>query len=224
LKCASGKSACHKSGKAFFPTSDEMKYCVNQRSGRNGCSAGGPGAAVGIRRRGVTLLELLVVLTCLAVAAAIVMPVALDGAPTQVRGAADLLIADLEYARSESMSNADDPRLIVFDPAGKRYHVARRSSPTVPVKDPVGLQGYTTEYGSGRAASLPKVKVGSYSLGGDNRLMFRGLGELDQTEPARIILSAGTHSVTITLDPITGEATIGDLAEPSRRPRPWWWW
>jgi hypothetical protein len=159
----------------------------------------------------VTLLELIVVLFCLAVAAAIVVPVALDGAATQVRAAADLLVADLEYARSESMSNADDPRLLVFDPAGKRYHIARRSSPTLPVTDPVGLQGYTTAYGSGRAASLPRVRIGSHSLGGDNRLMFRGLGQLDQTEPAWITLSAGTHSVTVTLDPITGEATVGPL-------------
>jgi Tfp pilus assembly protein FimT len=162
-------------------------------------------------RRAVTLAELLVVVICLAVAAAIVMPTALDGPATQLRAAADLLVADLEYARSESMSNADDPRLLVFDASTNRYHIARRSDATVPLTDPVGAQGYVTNYGVGRAAPLPRVRIGSLQLAGDNRLAFGANGELDQTEPAQITLTAGTHFVTITVDPVIGEATVGPL-------------
>jgi hypothetical protein len=55
------------------------------------------------------------------------------------------------------------------------------------------------------------VKIGALRLGGDNRLAFGANGELDQTEPAEITLTAGTHSVTLTLDPVMGEATVGPL-------------
>jgi type II secretory pathway pseudopilin PulG len=162
-------------------------------------------------RPGVTLVELLVVILCLAAAAAILLPVAADGDATQIRSAAELLVADLEYAQSQSISHADDPRLVVFDTTGNRYHIAPRSAPLVPVMDPVHRSGYVTNYGTGRAFALPRVRLGSYILGGDDRLGFGGVGQLDQSSPASVTLTAGTRSLTITLDAVTGEATVGQM-------------
>ena len=160
---------------------------------------------------GLTIIELLVTVACIAVAAAIVLPVFGDGASAQLRAAAELLVADLEYAQSESIGHADDPRLVVFDIASNRYHIAPKSQPAVPLGDPVTNFSYVTTYGSQRAAALPRVKLSGYSLGGDNRLGFGGVGQLDQTTPATITLSAGTRTLTVTLDPVTGEASVGQM-------------
>jgi hypothetical protein len=45
-------------------------------------------------------------------------------------------------------------------------------------------------------------------VGGDGRLGFKSLGQLDQSTPAKIILRRGSDRVEIRLDPVTGEATV----------------
>lgn len=64
---------------------------------------------------------------------------------------------------------------------------------------------------SAPAATLPLVKIAAYSLGGDDQLGFGSVGQLDQTTPATLTLSAGNRSLTITLDPLTGEASVGQI-------------
>jgi hypothetical protein len=44
-----------------------------------------------------------------------------------------------------------------------------------------------------------------------HHLAIAGLGQLDQTMPATITLTAGVRSVVITIDAITGKATVGGI-------------
>ena len=162
-------------------------------------------------RRGVTLVEVVVTVVCLAIAAAIVLPVASDNSGERLRGAAQLLAADLEHAQSESMSRADDPRMLVIDADGGGYSIATKSAPATPITNKVGNMPYVTRFGSGRAAALTNVTVGTYSLGGDNRLSFGALGQLDQAATATIQLNCGSRKIVISLDPTTGEITTGPL-------------
>ncbi len=67
------------------------------------------------------------------------------------------------------------------------------------------------EFGRGRAADLEGVTIWEYELDGDDTLGFGAHGEPDQTFPASITLRCGNHLVTITVDPDTGETTIGDV-------------
>ena len=159
-----------------------------------------------------TLIEVLVVLACLTIAAYILMPVAADASASQLRAAAVLLVADLEYAQSESLGHADDPRQIVFDAVDARsYSIAPRSTPATPITHPVERAPYVTTFGTGRAAVLGRVRIAGHTAGADNRLGFGSRGELDQTAAATITLSAGPRQLTITLDPITGEASVGNI-------------
>ena len=159
----------------------------------------------------MSLIEVTITLLCLAIAAAIVFPTISDNGPEQLRSAAQVLIADLQYAQSQSMSNADDPRLIVLESDQSGYHIAPRSKPNEPITNPVGGMQYVTKFGQGRVASLGKVRIGSASVGGDHQLGFGGLGQLDQTTPATIILTAGARSLAITIDPTTGDVTTGAI-------------
>lgn len=156
-------------------------------------------------------MEVIVTVVCLAIAAVIVLPAVSDNSGERLRGAAQILVADLEYAQSESMSHADDPRILVIDPDSAGYRIATKSAPTVPVTNKIGGAPYITRFGSGRAASLVNVTVGAYNFGDDEQLGFGALGQLDQPAAATIQLVCGSRSVVITLDPTTGEIMVGQL-------------
>jgi len=99
--------------------------------------------------------------------------------------------------------------VVESDKAG--YHIAAKSAPGTAVANPVGGLPYVTRFGQGRANALGGVRVGSYGLGGDDQLGFGVLGQLDQTAAATITLQCGSHSVVVTVDPTTGEATAGTV-------------
>ena len=139
------------------------------------------------------------------------MPTVTDNGPDQLRGAAQMLVADLAYAQAQSLSHADDPRMIVIAADKAGYHLAAKSAPATPITNPVGQRPYVTTFGIGRAASLGKVRFGPVAFNGDDQLGFGGLGQLDQTMNATIMLTAGVRSVVITIDAITGEATVGAI-------------
>jgi type II secretory pathway pseudopilin PulG len=159
----------------------------------------------------MSLVEVTITLLCLAIAAMVVFPTLSDTAPEQLRGAAQVVIADLQFAQGQSMSRGDDPRLVVFEPGRNGYSIAPKSEPNKPIKHPIGGEKYVTKFGQGRAASLGKVRIGALTVGGDDQLAFGGLGQLDQTTPATITLTAGSRSLVITIDPITGDATTGAI-------------
>jgi prepilin-type N-terminal cleavage/methylation domain-containing protein len=157
--------------------------------------------------RGLTLIEVLVTLTCMAVAMVIVMPALGDRSSERLRGAAQVLIADLEYAQSESMSHGDNPRVIAVESDNAGYRIATRSDPATPVTNPASASPYVMRFGTVRGAGLGGVRVKAHTFGADNRLGFGALGQLDQTSAATITFQCGSHTIVVTIDPATGEAT-----------------
>ena len=160
---------------------------------------------------GFTLVELLIVVLILSIASALVVPMFRDSQATQLRSAARLLAADLDAAKVESLSHADDPRVIAFDLDANTYHIAAVSTPETPIVNVFDKKAYQVQFGHGRARALPDVRLVSADVGADDQLGFGIYGNLDQTEPAVITLGAGDGRVTLTLDPDTGETTISAL-------------
>lgn len=162
-------------------------------------------------RTGFQLVEIMILVAVLAIAAAVALPRMSRTDDMRLRAAARLLIADLEYAQVESMAQGDAPRVVVFDAAGHAYHVARASEPDTPLDSPLGPFPYRTVFGQGRASALAGVTIHAYSLGGDNRVGFGLYGQLDQTAPATVTLACGGRRITITLDPTTGTSSVGPI-------------
>ena len=162
-------------------------------------------------KRGLTLIEIMVTLVCLAVAAVIVLPAVSDNSGERLRGAAQILVADLELAQSESMSNADNPRLLVIDADNLGYRITTKTTPTVPITNRAGGEPFVTRFGQGRAGMTANVTVGPYSLGGDDRLGFGALGQLDQATAATIELRCNARKIVVTIDPTTGDVSTGNL-------------
>ena len=162
-------------------------------------------------RRAISMIEILIVVLILAIAASLAVPMWSDADVTRLRAAADLLAADLAFAQVESISHGDDLRLVVFDTDNNQYHIAASSDPDTPITNPVGNQPYVTQFGQGRAAELTGVTISGYSLGGDDQVQFGIYGQLDQTTDATISLACAGRSITLTLDAVTGEVTIGPI-------------
>lgn len=158
-----------------------------------------------------TLVELVVVLLVLVVAAGLAMPMFAGGDATRLRQAARLLAADLDYARVESIAHADDPRVVAFDPPAGRYRVAAQSDPATPIAGGVAGQPYDVRFGEGRAEPLAGVAFATDPIAGDNAIRFGIYGELDEPADVAIPLACGDLRLTLTVDRSTGQTAIGDF-------------
>ena len=163
------------------------------------------------RRRGLTLVEIAVTVTCMAIAALILVPAMGDRSGERLRAAAQVFIADLEFAQSQSMSHGNNPRVVAIESDNLGYRVATRSDPVTAVTDPASANPYVTRFGGARGMALGGVRVDAHTFGTDNRLGFGVLGQLDQTTAATITFACGSRSIVVTIDPITGEATAGSV-------------
>ena len=152
-----------------------------------------------------------VIVVVLGIAMAMVIPMLRGTDGSQLKAAAQLLAADIAFAQVDSVAHGDDPRVIVFDLAAGSYHIAASSTPATPINNPVGNQPYVTTFGTGRAHQLKAVTIQSVSVGGDNQLGFGIYGNTDQTTDATVTLAAGGHTMTVTIEASTGEATIGSI-------------
>ncbi len=130
---------------------------------------------------------------------------------TRLRSAANLLAADLSFAQIESIAHADAPRVMVFNSGAGSYHIASVSDLDIPIINPITKAPYSVRFGQGAAAALHDVTVAPTGVGGDNRLAFGAYGQLDQATAATITLLCGNASITLTIDPLTGETVIGDV-------------
>ncbi|MFQ5592026.1 MAG: prepilin-type N-terminal cleavage/methylation domain-containing protein [Phycisphaerae bacterium] len=155
-----------------------------------------------------TLVELLIVVVLVAIAATLTIPWLADTDATRVQAAARLLAADLDFAKIESITHPDDTCLVSFDQANNTYTVAKSSAPSTPMTDPSTNQPYVTQFGTGRAAESAGVTIQAYSLDGDNELAFGMYGQTDQTTQATITLQAGAYTVTVQVDPASGETSL----------------
>jgi len=161
-------------------------------------------------RRGFTLIEILLVVVIVMISSALVLPMFQQNESTRLAGAARLLAADLSYAQMESISHGDDPRVVVFDTVNATYRIAPSSDPSTPIAGDAGMP-YSVSFGTGRAASLTGVTIQSVSVGGDDTLGFLLYGQLDQTTDATVTLGSGNFSLTLTVDAVSGEVSIGQI-------------
>ena len=165
---------------------------------------------IGLRGQAFSLIELMIVISILAIASALLAPMLHNSDLGRLSGAAQMMAADLAYAQSESIAHADDLRLVVFDREHNTYRIAPASTPNTPITNPVGHLPYQTTFGQGRATHLAGITIQGYWLNGDDRIQFGAYGQLDQATAATVTLStAGGKRITLTIDPTTGEAAIG---------------
>ena len=162
-----------------------MNFCLTARVAL--CSSRGRGDA-----RGVTLLEMLVVLSIMAVIAAIVVPVFTGGVSgSELKGATREVAAGLRLARSEALATRTETR-VMLDLENRSFQV-ERDPRTHALPKQIELKLFTAQ------SDLVSDKVGAIRFfpdGGSNG--------------GRVTLAAGERKFNVDVDWLTGRVAILD--------------
>ena len=143
------------------------------------------------RSRGVTLLELMIVLVIIAIVSAVAIPVVSGVSNAEVRSAARQLASGLRLARSAALAQRRETFLVI-DLAGRRFKVDREPKEYALPRN-VELKLFTAQ------KDLVDDKTGSirfYPDGGSNG--------------GRITLGTGDRKYEVDVDWLTGRVAILD--------------
>jgi prepilin-type N-terminal cleavage/methylation domain-containing protein len=165
-----------------------------------------------------TLIEILVVVVILGIAAAIVVPAIGSRSDLKATSAARMIMADLIYAQNRSISQ-QKKHYVRFDKAAETYEVLEQVSPSaVLIKHPVEASNFVVTLGSGGAKPIRDVVIDDATFDGKSILAFDELGTPLVYDPAtntdtpmnsgKVVLECGTLKLTITIEPFSGELRL----------------
>ena len=161
------------------------------------------------RRGGFTLVELLIVIAIISIAALTAIPMMSSAASMQIRSAANMLTADLEYAKSMAISRAQIYS-VVFDAGADSYRIEDKDGN--PLLHPV-KKGFFYEIDFQNDGRLNKVDIISVDFDSTSKVTFDYLGSPYNGSSAPlnngvINLQAGSTNTIITVEPVTGYVSI----------------
>jgi prepilin-type N-terminal cleavage/methylation domain-containing protein len=171
--------------------------------------------------RAFTLVEILCVVVILGICSAVIIPQLSSRDDLRVAAAARVVVADVMYAQSRAISS-QQKHFLEF--SGQSYTMKTRTSDAasmVIVTHPVTKENYLTGFSTASSSrGLESCTLVGWSFGnGINVLGFDELGApfaysaltntmTSLTSPATIQVRSGNQTITISIEPFTGEATI----------------
>ncbi|MFA5784821.1 MAG: GspH/FimT family pseudopilin [Phycisphaerae bacterium] len=162
-----------------------------------------------LRPRGFTLIEIMLVVVILSIAAMLAIPFAASGAASQLKAAATILAADLEYAKSMAISRGQD-YWVEFNTSTNSYSI-KDASDTV-ITNPLTGKQYIINFSSDNRFSRVDITSVNFDATGST-VGFDYLGSPQHTGgdlngAGEITLSAGGSTLTVRIEPVTGYITI----------------
>ena len=170
--------------------------------------------------RGFTLVEVIIVVVILSIAAMMAIPMMSSAGSVQIRSAADAIAADLEYAKSMAISHQQKYG-IVFHTDTESYDVVEYNDATNnddiqwhPVK-----RGFRYIIDFRNDSRLNKVNLVTADFGGGipNKIYFDYLGsplksDFSPLSSGTITLEpkGGGSTITVTVEPVTGFISISN--------------
>jgi type II secretion system protein H len=165
------------------------KLNIVRRAGQRGQSIGG-----------FTLIELLIVIVILAISAAIVVPMASSAASMQLRSAANIVAADLEYTKSLAIGTGRN-HSVEFSADTDSYEIFRTSDSN-DVRNPITKK---TPY----VVSFPEDgRLNRVTIASGGTVTFDYLGS--SASAASITLQAGEGQKTVSVEAVTGFISISE--------------
>jgi len=160
--------------------------------------------------RGFTVVEILIVAVIITIAAMVVIPMMTSAASMQIRSAANIIAADLEYAKSMAISRGQNFS-VVFDKTTESYSIKDQDDVIIshPVKK--GFD-YVIDF---REGQLNKVDIVDVDFDATSEIKFDYLGSPwngndTPLNTGVISLQAGGTTATISVEPVTGFISIED--------------
>jgi prepilin-type N-terminal cleavage/methylation domain-containing protein len=157
------------------------------------------------RKRGFTLIEIIIVIVILAIAAMTALPMLSSASSVQIRSAANLIASDLEYAKSMAISRGQNYS-VVFNESGNSYQIEDHTGTIIqhPVK-----KGFLYEMDFSNDSRLGKVDITNINFDGASFVEFDCLGSpVDLDNVGTITLNADGSTAAISVEPVTGYISI----------------
>jgi prepilin-type N-terminal cleavage/methylation domain-containing protein len=179
------------------------------------------GSAPRPRRLGFTLIEILVVVVILGIAAAVIVPHIGSRSDLKATSAARLMMADLIYVQNRSISQ-QKMHYVQFDLGTGSYTVLVQMTPTkVIITHPVEQSPFVVAIGAAGPSALRDVRIDSVSFDGQVVLAFDEMGTPYAYNPGTNVLTAltsgniglkcGKMLLNVIIEPFTGELRLGPL-------------
>lgn len=163
---------------------------------RNGCFEYGRRDLLG----GFTIIELMIVIVILSIAALTAIPMMSSASSMQIRSATNLIMADLEYAKSMAITRGQNYS-VVFNVGADSYQIEDQSGNVIPHPVKTGFN-YVMSFPND--SRLSRVDLTSVSFTGAT-VTFDCLGSPDNG--GTISLQASNTTATVMVEPVTGYIT-----------------
>lgn len=164
--------------------------------------------AVDPRGRGFTMVELMISVALIAIAAMIALPALRPDDPLKVIGAATMLASDIEYAQSATLASPADPTIVRFTDSQPHYWLALESDPSTPILRSNG-KPYEVHFGQDGAEYLAGLQVQLEDDPG-GAITFDAFGRLAQTADARVVIGNTSGGLVVTVKATTGSVSIAE--------------
>jgi prepilin-type N-terminal cleavage/methylation domain-containing protein len=195
---------------------------ASRPTGRDASTATRPAA------RGLTLVELLIAIVVVSIVAAMLMPQLGRQIPDQLTAVAEIVAADLEYARSLAVVNNSTYR-VEFSVADNRYILRHSGANTllhVLPASPFRQNDDAPDEQTTDLADLPlshpvvrlaQVASGSGTVTAVSDVEFTAVGGTTRTSITTVWLACGegaeSRYIPVAINPVTGLIEVGELSK-----------
>ncbi|RPG20362.1 MAG: hypothetical protein CBB69_003095 [Phycisphaera sp. TMED9] len=152
-----------------------------------------------MKRRGVTMIEMVAVITVLLGVTGIAIPLLGNDAGSKLGAAAMMLRDDLEQVRYRTLADPSNPLALVLDENGRGWRITSLQDMTAPIERHDGGD-WSVTFGEDRAAGFQGVRIEA-----DTEIVWfdaRGVLGLDDKPTIRLSLEERRRSLDIGL--VTG--------------------
>jgi len=160
------------------------------------------------KQEAFTIIEIMIVVVIIVIAAMMAIPLAGSAASIQIRSAANMIAADLEYAKSMAISR-QKKYAVVFDESADSYQIEDQD---VIIDHPV-KKGFKYVVNFRSDSRLSKVDITSVDFDGTSKVKFDYLGspyngDNNPLNRGVISLQTGETVTMVNVEPVTGFISI----------------
>ena len=161
------------------------------------------------RRGGYTLIEVLIVVTIIGIAAAVVVPHMLAAGTLGVQAAARIIIADILFAQNDAIAQQRNRR-VVFDPANESYSLTDDAGTVLSVNwKGGGVNNYTVDFTTDSRFQGVEIVLANFGGATPTMLEFDALGS--PLNGGAVEIKFQDQRYRITVASFTGRVTFQKL-------------